>query len=273
MRATFAGLGVLLICAFAGPAFAASTPVDTQTVNTLSGLLTASLSEQPSLDVLASSDVREVVALESDKQAMGCESETDCLAEVAGAMGARLVVFGQLGRLGTLYVLTLNLFDSESARAVSRVVVQADSIEAFPAKLGPATAKLVAAIPAPAEGEQWKVLVMDLKPTAAGDVPPPAAEPSPVVEETGSMLGTTLLISGIGLAGGGALAFVGGLVAGGIAVGAESEARDAQFHDEAVDAANRATNAALAGYALVGVGGAVLLVGGAVAGASFVVGE
>lgn len=273
MRATFLLVTWLPLAAVAAPAHAAA--IDAETVNTLSGLITASLSDQPTLDVLASSDVREVISLESDKQALGCESETDCLAEVAGAMGARLVVFGQLGRLGTLYVLTLNLFDSEKASAVSRVVVQADSIEAFPQKLGPAMKKLVAVVPAPAEGERWKLLVMDLKPVAAGEDPAPEAEtpPAPVVSAEGSMLGTTLLVSGIGLAGLGAVAGAAGLAAGGLAFGAETTADDAQFHDDAVTAANEARDLALAANVLLGAGLVGLLAGGAVIGASFAVGE
>src|SRR3712207_6923041 len=50
--------------------------------------------------------------LEAAKQSVGCADDSSCLADVAGAMGAELVVFGAAGKLGTLY----NLKDRKSTR-------------------------------------------------------------------------------------------------------------------------------------------------------------
>lgn len=68
--------------------------VDRSALATLTNLVTIALSESPRFEVVASSDVREVIALEAERQALGCESDTSCLAEVAGAMGA---LFGAVG--------------------------------------------------------------------------------------------------------------------------------------------------------------------------------
>jgi hypothetical protein len=73
---------------------------------------------------------------------MGCD-EASCLAELAGAMGARLVVFGDANKLGTVTILTLSLFDSSKTQSVGRVSVQAATIEELPAKLPPAVRDLV----------------------------------------------------------------------------------------------------------------------------------
>ena len=66
---------------------------------------------------------------------MGCDDETSCLAESAGAMDARYVIFGDVGQLGPLLILGLNLFDAREAKAVSRKVVQTKDLEDFPGKL------------------------------------------------------------------------------------------------------------------------------------------
>lgn len=109
----------------------------------LTGFVTVTLSEYAPLDVLSGADVRAMVELEGEKQAMGCESDTSCLAEIAGAMGARLVVFGQIAKLGTRYVLNLSLFDSEEGKAVGRSAVAADTLDGVFEQLPAGVHKLV----------------------------------------------------------------------------------------------------------------------------------
>lgn len=46
---------------------------------------------------------------------MGC-GDSSCLAEIAGAMGAEFVVFGDVGKLGETFVINLNLFDNNAVR-------------------------------------------------------------------------------------------------------------------------------------------------------------
>jgi hypothetical protein len=80
-------------------------------------LLATHLSAHEDFDVITSQDLRQMATLEADKQKAGCEDES-CIAEMAGAMGARYVVYGNVGVLGKKNMLTLNLFDSVDAKPI-----------------------------------------------------------------------------------------------------------------------------------------------------------
>jgi hypothetical protein len=111
-----------------------SATVDKPTLGTIAGLMIVELAKDPALDVISDAEVKRLAELEGDRQTAGC-TDTNCLAELAGAMGARYVIFGDVGVLGSTVVLNLNLFDSQRTRAVNRVAVKADSIDALPAAL------------------------------------------------------------------------------------------------------------------------------------------
>lgn len=119
-----------------------SATVEGSVLTAIGGLISVELARIKALDIIASSDVKKITALEADKQASGCD-ESSCLADLAGALGARLVLFGDASKLGTLLVLNLNLFDSTKAQSVGRVSVQAKSLEELPALLSPAVRDLV----------------------------------------------------------------------------------------------------------------------------------
>jgi hypothetical protein len=121
----------------------AAAGLDAATIENITGLVAVILTEDTRLDVLSGADVKQMVALEGDKAAMGCASDASCLADVAGAMGAGLIVYGNGGQLGTLLNLNLNLFDAGQAKSVGRVAVQAKSLEELPDKLRPAVVQLI----------------------------------------------------------------------------------------------------------------------------------
>ena len=73
-----------------------------------------------------------MVELEAEKQSIGCNDDSNCLAELAGALGADLVVYGELGKLGNQYMLQQSLFDTKAGKAITRISVQSESIEAIP---------------------------------------------------------------------------------------------------------------------------------------------
>ena len=93
------------------------------------------MSQNPNLELITSKDIQSMAALEADKRDMGCDDSNSCLAELAGALGARLVIFGDVGMLGPNLILGLNLFDSEEAKAISRIIVRTKDLGDFPDKL------------------------------------------------------------------------------------------------------------------------------------------
>ena len=111
--------------------------VEEKTVNTLQGIITVQISDYESLDVISGDDVRQLVALQAEKQNTGCSDDGSCMAEIAGALGASLVVFGNVGQLGELLVVNLNLFNVDLAQSQGRVTIEAPSLESFPSQLKP----------------------------------------------------------------------------------------------------------------------------------------
>jgi hypothetical protein len=123
-----------------------SDSIDMGSVKILNELLAVEMSRQPGYDVLSGADVRRLVALEAEKQSVGCADDASCLAEIAGAMGAQFVVSGSIGKLGTRHVLTLTLFDSHAARSVNRVDLRAASIDEIADGLAAKVKELISAL-------------------------------------------------------------------------------------------------------------------------------
>jgi hypothetical protein len=111
-------------------------------VENVTALVSANLATYPELDVVANADVRQMMALEGTKQEMGC-GDASCLAELAGALGARFVVFGSVGRLGTKTILHINLFDSSTTQSTGREFVEVTDPGELPAVLPPHIRKLL----------------------------------------------------------------------------------------------------------------------------------
>jgi hypothetical protein len=111
-------------------------------VETLTSLITAHLARYPQLDVVSGADIKRLVDLEAQKQSAGCD-EGSCLSEIAGAIGAQLVFFGQAGKLGSTIVVTLNVFDANKGQAVGRQPIEARDLGQLPALVGPAVDNMV----------------------------------------------------------------------------------------------------------------------------------
>ena len=120
-----------------------SSSLDGPTRKTVSNLLVVELGLQRGLRVIGANEVQMLTALEGDKQAAGC-TESACLSELAGALGARYVIFGDVGPLGSRQVLNLNLFDAQQATAINRTAITFQNVEELPGLL-PAPLKALTA--------------------------------------------------------------------------------------------------------------------------------
>ena len=102
-----------------------------ETVEIIYDLVATQLSTHKEFDVITSQDLRQLATLEVEKQKAGCGIDESCLAELAGAMGTRYVVYGKVGLLGKKTMITLNLFDSVDAKSVAReqvAVIELDEL-------------------------------------------------------------------------------------------------------------------------------------------------
>ncbi|OGQ23886.1 MAG: hypothetical protein A2138_22105 [Deltaproteobacteria bacterium RBG_16_71_12] len=162
--------------------------------DTLTGTITARAARFSSLDVLSSQDLRQLADLRSDQAAAGCEdAASSCMAELANALGAELVLATRAGKLDAVTVITLQLFEVKKGAAAGRASVQGWSLPEVTDKVGLALDELLVR----ATGEQPNDQV----------VPSLPAGPRP--DAGASAIGTGLLV-------GGAVALALGVVVGGL---------------------------------------------------------
>ncbi len=112
------------------------------TARTVQDLLTAEIAKLQRYDVISGADLARLVELETQRQLTDCDADDSCLAEIAGALGAERVVFGSVGRLGELTVISLSLFDTQALRAVRRTTLQLADLGELPRRLPGAVAEL-----------------------------------------------------------------------------------------------------------------------------------
>jgi TolB-like protein len=100
------------------------------------------LSRFSQLEVVSSEDVRRMVQTEGEKQAVGCTDDS-CLTEIASAMGASLVVHGSIGKLESLTIVNLSLYDSKAGKSIGRESIRVQRLDDLPYMVEDATARLV----------------------------------------------------------------------------------------------------------------------------------
>jgi hypothetical protein len=83
--------------------------------------LAGELRRRPGTSVLADSDISALLGVERRKQVLtGC-SDTGCLAEIGGALGADRVIHGTVGRLGNSLLVNIASLDAKKARSAASV--------------------------------------------------------------------------------------------------------------------------------------------------------
>lgn len=120
--------------------------IDAGTVDAVESILADGLARRPGLKVVRGKEVRQLLELEAEKQVAGCETDASCLAELAGALGAELVVTGQVAKLDSLLVLTLNLTDVRTVESVGRARIEVEELSALPAAIDAEIPRFVARV-------------------------------------------------------------------------------------------------------------------------------
>lgn len=173
--------------------------VEPRVTKAVTQLIATDIARRDNFDVISGEDLRRMIELESEREALGCTNDASCLAEVAGALGAQRVVFGDITRLGSGFIVSLTLLDSTSATIVGRTSQQVEGEDRLAVMVPSLVAELL--------GDGGAAP----KPTTAPTTPPKTA--APATADAGS--GPPLLA--IGTLGVGAASVVVGVVA--LAVG------------------------------------------------------
>lgn len=94
--------------------------VTDDTTRLLGDALAGELRRRSGIAVLTQSDIAALLGVEKTRQMLGC-SESGCMAEIGGALGADRVIHGSLGRVGGSLVVNLSALDARKASAAASV--------------------------------------------------------------------------------------------------------------------------------------------------------
>ncbi len=104
--------------------FQAVHGVEQSVANLLSEILLTQVGNAPYFSrVIGGSDMQELLDLEQQKVALGCDDDS-CLSSLGGALGVALMVAPSIGKLGDQYILNLKLTDVEEAIVRARLNVE-----------------------------------------------------------------------------------------------------------------------------------------------------
>jgi hypothetical protein len=99
-------------------------------VATLSLLLPNAIREaNAGVEVISGAEIRSLIGFERQKVLLGCKENSNCIAEVGGALGAGELVSGSLGKVGKTYMLQLRRLDVAQGRTIASTLDTVDTGE------------------------------------------------------------------------------------------------------------------------------------------------
>ena len=99
------------------------------------------------LEVVSKADIAAIVGFEKEKTLLGCSDDSNCLAEIGGALGVDYMLTGQVGQIGSRYRISLLVVATKRARVLARAALFSDHDEDDLARAAEKTvAQLIAAI-------------------------------------------------------------------------------------------------------------------------------
>ncbi|HSI04741.1 MAG TPA: hypothetical protein VLC93_09705 [Myxococcota bacterium] len=102
--------------------------VDKATCQLLSNYMLSQMQNVKKLRTVGSSDMDAVLAADKQKQALGC-NDVSCMAEMGGALGVDLVMYGELGVLGSKYNVNVSAIRTSDATVAARASLLVDKTE------------------------------------------------------------------------------------------------------------------------------------------------
>lgn len=98
-----------------------TTGVEPRVAGIVTDALLAELRKLQGVSVVGMDEIRAMLDHEAKRQLAGCEANEACLAEVAGALGADVVVLGSIARVGEENVFGLRRVDQRTTQVVGQV--------------------------------------------------------------------------------------------------------------------------------------------------------
>lgn len=82
-------------------------------------VVAAAADEVEGVEIVSTAELRRLAELEGTRAMAGC-TDTSCIADIAGALGAQRVIFGSLSKLGDTTTVVLSLYDAATQHATRR---------------------------------------------------------------------------------------------------------------------------------------------------------
>jgi hypothetical protein len=123
--------------------------VDPRLVRVATEALLTELRKLKGVAIIGSDEIRAMLEAEAQRQLVGCEEESGCLAEIAGALGADVLLVGAITDVGEERLLALKRIDQRKAtvaQAYTARLSQAGGEEVL-AAIGPAVEELFPEVP------------------------------------------------------------------------------------------------------------------------------
>jgi hypothetical protein len=245
---------------------AAVTPVEAAS-RFLTGIAAQGAATDTNADVLTSSDLKTALDLEAQKQLASCGESSSCMAEIASALDADVVVTGTLLAVGEGLTLQLAAYDAKKAASAGRRVLRAATIDAFATELEASTRTFIEPLVASRPGQRkLRVLVLDFDAGPAESALSTRKESKPTDRKSGwlpAVGGGTAGVGVLSTAVGGVLLFIADGANAGIATEPRPSLKEQRELAKQRDAVLYPGIAALGGGALLAIlGGGAFIFGG-----------
>ena len=178
---------------------AAVTPVEAAS-RFLTGIAAQGAATNSNADVLTSSDLKTALDLEAQKQLASCGESSSCMAEIASALDADVVVTGTLLAVGEGLTLQVAAYDAKKAASAGRRVLRASTIDGFAGELEATTKTFIEPlVSGRAEQKKLRVLVLDIDAAAAESALSTAKKPEPPASKNDWLSVVSAGTAGVGL--------------------------------------------------------------------------
>lgn len=98
----------------------ARTGIDNMTVSSITDFVCTTILNIGGYEVIGKDDMQTMMEHIADRQLLDCD-DTKCLAKIGGALGVQLLVSGNIGMVGKMYLINVKLIDIEDATVKNRV--------------------------------------------------------------------------------------------------------------------------------------------------------
>jgi hypothetical protein len=124
--------------------------IDEATAKALSEVLSVEISARPGIQVITAADAAAILGFERQRLILGCESDTACITELAGALGADKIVSGSVSQIEEVFLLNLRLINVRKGLAEGRVYERVEKKSALIDAVRAGAQRLFESGPAPA---------------------------------------------------------------------------------------------------------------------------